>query len=119
MIAKLGLPARHGAGVSDVKFRDENTVFAAGYDSMVRLYDLRSNKWYIFLMTTLFHSIVCFVSILLFYSVWDHFESYDSNIFSLLTDKNNAVILGTSQYGRVWLLDLRWRRPIREGNLLL
>ncbi len=37
-----------GAGVLALSFIDESTVMSAGYDTFIRVFDLRSNKWYVF-----------------------------------------------------------------------
>lgn len=38
---------RIGAGVLALSYIDEKTVMSAGYDTFIRIFDLRSNQWYI------------------------------------------------------------------------
>jgi WD40 repeat protein len=43
-------PYKRGAGVLALSYIDENTLMAAGYDTFIRIFDLRSNNWYFFLL---------------------------------------------------------------------
>ncbi len=36
---------KKGAGILALSFIDENTLMSAGYDTFIRIFDLRSNKW--------------------------------------------------------------------------
>ncbi len=39
-------PFKPGAGILALNFIDDNTVLAAGYDTFIRIFDLRSQNWY-------------------------------------------------------------------------
>ena len=49
LMANLGGPYRNGAGVLDIQFENPNILFSCGYDTMVRMWDLRysHDKWYV------------------------------------------------------------------------
>ncbi len=34
-----------GAGILALNFIDETTLLAAGYDTFIRIFDLRANRW--------------------------------------------------------------------------
>lgn len=36
---------KFGAGILALSYIDENIVICAGYDTFIRVFDLRSNKW--------------------------------------------------------------------------
>lgn len=38
-------PFRRGAGILALSYIDENTLMAAGYDTFIRIFDLRTNMW--------------------------------------------------------------------------
>lgn len=48
-IGTLGQDYRHGAGVLDIQFDSEFTLLTCGYDTIIRLWDLRASlrQWYI------------------------------------------------------------------------
>lgn len=56
MLSQLGREHKIGAGVLDMQFEDEHTLLTCGYDTYVRMWDLRTNQWYdsplILLLTT-------------------------------------------------------------------
>ncbi len=49
LLANLGGPYRNGAGVLDIQFESPNVLFSCGYDTLVRMWDLRTshNKWWV------------------------------------------------------------------------
>ncbi len=49
LLANLGGPYRNGAGVLDIQFDTPDILLSCGYDTLVRLWDLRvsHNKWYV------------------------------------------------------------------------
>ena len=38
-------PFKRGAGILAISFIDENTLLGAGYDTFIRVFDLRSQNW--------------------------------------------------------------------------
>ena len=38
-----------GAGILALSYIDENTIMSSGYDTFIRIFDIRSNKWYFIL----------------------------------------------------------------------
>lgn len=46
IVSQLGREHKIGAGVLDMQFEDEHTLLTCGYDTYVRMWDLRTNKWY-------------------------------------------------------------------------
>ncbi len=36
---------KYGAGILALSYIDDSTLMAAGYDTFIRIFDLRSNKW--------------------------------------------------------------------------
>lgn len=46
MLSQLGRDHKIGAGVLDMQFEDEHTLLTCGYDTYVRMWDLRTNQWY-------------------------------------------------------------------------
>ncbi len=36
---------KKGAGILALAYIDENTIMSSGYDTFIRIFDLRSNKW--------------------------------------------------------------------------
>lgn len=61
IVSQLGREHKIGAGVLDMQFEDEHTLLTCGYDTYVRMWDLRTNQWYdsplILLPTTCQHHI--------------------------------------------------------------
>jgi len=47
-IGTLGQDYRHGAGVLDIQFDSAFTLLTCGYDTIIRLWDLRASlhQWY-------------------------------------------------------------------------
>ena len=39
---------RIGAGVLALNYIDENTLISSGYDSFIRVFDLKTNKWFVY-----------------------------------------------------------------------
>lgn len=46
IVNQLGREHKIGAGVLDMQFEDEHTLLTCGYDTYVRMWDLRTNQWY-------------------------------------------------------------------------
>ena len=38
---------KKGAGILALSYIDENTIMSSGYDTFIRIFDIRSNKWYV------------------------------------------------------------------------
>lgn len=86
LICSLNDEHRHGAGVLGIQWEDYNTLLSCGYDTLIRLWDLRcpggkcSLKWE---------------------------DPHDSAIYCLATDHWVTMLSGTCRYGVVRLWDKR------------
>ena len=45
-IAQLSVNHKRGAGVLDLRFESPNELLTCGYDTFIRLWDLRTHTWY-------------------------------------------------------------------------
>lgn len=88
----LGQDYRHGAGALDIEFDSAFTLLTCGYDTIVRLWDLRASLW---------HCV----------SAWE--EPFDSALYCVKSDGNHAFLVGTSRHSLVRLWDKRHRRPVQ------
>lgn len=77
---------RLGAGVLHVVCENESTIISCGYDTNIRIWDLRQNGG------------KCVLK-------WE--DPHDSVVYCMATDLNVTVISGTSRYGLVRLWDKR------------
>ena len=81
---KLGLDHKLGAGIYDIVWEEPNVFYSAGYDTYVRLWDLRSGN--------------CVKE-------WD--DPTDHSVYCIASDFTYTVVSGTSMYGVVRLWDKR------------
>ena len=44
-VAQLSVNHRRGAGVLDLRFESPNELLTCGYDTFIRLWDLRTHSW--------------------------------------------------------------------------
>lgn len=42
-----GARYKYGAGILTLGFIDQNCIVSSGYDTYIRVHDIRSNKWYL------------------------------------------------------------------------
>ena len=47
LLPAIGGSYKIGAGILALSYIDENTVMSAGYDTFIRVFDLRSKRWYV------------------------------------------------------------------------
>ncbi|XP_005747470.1 F-box/WD repeat-containing protein 4 isoform X1 [Pundamilia nyererei] len=85
-LGTLGSDFRRGAGVLDIRFESPFQLFTCGYDTFIRLWDLRlcPRK--------------CAME-------WE--EPHDSALYCIQTDGNHMIASGSSYYGVVRLWDKR------------
>lgn len=91
-IGTLGQDYRHGAGILDIHFDSAFTLLTCGYDTIIRLWDLRASL----------HQCV---------SSWE--EPFDSALYCVKSDGRHAFLVGTSRHSLVRLWDKRHRRPVQ------
>jgi len=91
-IGCLGHDYRHGAGVLDIEFDSASMLLTCGYDTIIRLWDLRAS----------FSQCV---------SAWE--EPFDSALYCVRSDGCHAFLVGTSRHSLVRLWDKRHRRPVQ------
>ncbi|KAM9848117.1 F-box/WD repeat-containing protein 4 [Aulostomus maculatus] len=85
-VCSLGSKFRRGAGVLDMVFESPFQLFTCGYDTFIRLWDLRlSTQKYVM--------------------EWE--EPHDSALYCIQTDGNHMIASGSSYYGVVRLWDKR------------
>lgn len=84
IVSQLGREHKIGAGVLDMQFEDEHTLLTCGYDTYVRMWDLRTNQ--------------CVGS-------WE--QQFDSAYYCLQSDGHRNIFAGTSRHGSVDLWDKR------------
>ncbi|KAI3362649.1 hypothetical protein L3Q82_001629 [Scortum barcoo] len=82
----LGSQFRRGAGVLDMVFESPFQLFTCGYDTFIRLWDLRLSPRK---------------------SVMEWEEPHDSALYCIQTDGNHMIASGSSYYGVVRLWDKR------------
>ncbi|XP_071337758.1 F-box/WD repeat-containing protein 4 isoform X1 [Trachinotus anak] len=85
-VCSLGSEFRRGAGVLDMVFESPFQLFTCGYDTFIRLWDLRLNPR------------KCAME-------WE--EPHDSALYCIQTDGNHMIASGSSYYGVVRLWDKR------------
>mgnify|MGYP002804090912 FL=1 len=83
---------RRGAGVLDMKFESPNILLSGGYDTAVRLWDMRLGK-------------SCCVK------KWE--DPHDSAVYCLESDRKWMILSGTYRYGVVRLWDKRMDRCVK------
>jgi len=82
----LGSDPRYGAGVLDIQYESPDIVLSCGYDTYVRMWDLRTS-WK--------HCV----------NQWE--EPFDSTVYCMKSDGNNCIVSGTARYGMTRLWDKR------------
>ncbi|XP_076598932.1 F-box/WD repeat-containing protein 4 [Chaetodon auriga] len=85
-VCNLGSQFRRGAGVLDMVFESPFQLFTCGYDTFIRLWDLRLSPR------------KCVME-------WE--EPHDSALYCIQTDGNHMIASGSSYYGVVRLWDKR------------
>ncbi|XP_061546799.1 F-box/WD repeat-containing protein 4 isoform X2 [Phycodurus eques] len=85
-VSSLGSGFRRGAGVLDMVFETPFQLFTCGYDTFIRLWDLRLSP----------HK-----------NVMEWEEPHDSALYCMQTDGNHMIASGSSYYGVVRLWDKR------------
>nr|XP_019959088.1 PREDICTED: F-box/WD repeat-containing protein 4 isoform X2 [Paralichthys olivaceus] len=85
-VCSLGSEFRRGAGVLDMVFESPFQLFTCGYDTFIRLWDLRLSPR------------KCVME-------WE--EPHDSTLYCIQTDGNYMIASGSSYYGVVRLWDKR------------
>ncbi|KAM9809924.1 F-box/WD repeat-containing protein 4 isoform X3 [Syngnathus typhle] len=85
-IGSLGSEFRRGAGVLDMLFESPFHLFTCGYDTFIRLWDLRLSRRK---------------------NVMEWEEPHDSALYCMQTDGNHMIASGSSYYGVVRLWDKR------------
>lgn len=89
-ITSFGTNHRNGAGVLHVYPESAIEVLSCGYDTFVRLWDLRCPTKCV--------------------QAWE--DPHDSTVYCMATDHNVTVLSGTSRYGVVRLWDKRMTKPV-------
>lgn len=87
----LGTDLRKGAGMLDLTWIDETKFLSCGYDSLARLWDIRSGT--------------CV-------SKWE--EPFNEAIYCMSTDYNMTLVCGTARHGLVRLWDMRSTQPVQS-----
>ncbi|KAG7252762.1 hypothetical protein CRUP_028695, partial [Coryphaenoides rupestris] len=85
-VCRLGEEFRRGAGVLDMAFETPHQLYTCGYDTYIRLWDLRLSPR------------KCVME-------WE--EPHDCALYCLQTDGNHMIASGSSYYGVVRLWDKR------------
>ncbi|XP_013860504.1 F-box/WD repeat-containing protein 4 [Austrofundulus limnaeus] len=85
-VCTLGSEFRRGAGVLDIQFESPFQLLTCGYDTFIRLWDLRLSPQRCVLQ-------------------WE--EPHDSTLYCIQTDSNHMIASGSSYYGVVRLWDKR------------
>ncbi|KAH9524565.1 F-box/WD repeat-containing protein 4 [Bulinus truncatus] len=89
-LGRMNFSHKLGAGVFDLKYESPHELLTCGYDTFLRLWDLRTLK--------------CEVQ-------WE--EPFDSALYCVETDKNHTLAVGTAQYGMVRMWDKRKTEPVQ------
>ncbi|XP_049591447.1 F-box/WD repeat-containing protein 4 isoform X2 [Syngnathus scovelli] len=92
----LGSEFRRGAGVLDMLFESPFHLFTCGYDTFIRLWDLRLSRRK---------------------NVMEWEEPHDSAFYCMQTDGNHMIASGSSYYGVVRLWDKRQTRCLQFFQL--
>ncbi|KAJ3610749.1 hypothetical protein NHX12_022840 [Muraenolepis orangiensis] len=95
-VCSLGEDYRRGAGVLDMVFETPHQLYTCGYDTYIRLWDLRLSPR------------KCVME-------WE--EPHDSALYCLQTDGNNMMASGSSYYGVVRLWDRRQSQCLKFFQL--
>lgn len=90
MDCSLGQDHRRGAGILDLKYEAPDILLSCGYDSYLRLWDLRTEK--------------CEM-------MWE--EPFDSAVYCVKTDGDCAMLTGTARHGMTRLWDKRATKPVQ------
>ncbi|XP_029962726.1 F-box/WD repeat-containing protein 4 [Salarias fasciatus] len=85
-VCSLGSGFRRGAGVLDIVFESPSQILSCGYDTFIRLWDVRLSTR------------KCVME-------WE--EPHDSALYCIQTDGNHMIASGSSYYGVVRLWDRR------------
>uniref|UniRef100_A0A665T2Z7 F-box domain-containing protein n=1 Tax=Echeneis naucrates TaxID=173247 RepID=A0A665T2Z7_ECHNA len=95
-VSSLGTDFRRGAGVLDLVFESPVQLFTCGYDTFIRLWDLRLDPR------------KCAME-------WE--EPHDSTLYCIQTDGNHMIASGSSYYGVVRLWDKRQTKCLQFFQL--
>uniref|UniRef100_A0A3Q3JRN2 Uncharacterized protein n=1 Tax=Monopterus albus TaxID=43700 RepID=A0A3Q3JRN2_MONAL len=95
-VCSLGSEFRRGAGVLDMVFESPFQLFTCGYDTFIRLWDLRLSPR------------KCVME-------WE--EPHDSALYCIQTDGNHMIASGSSYYGVVRLWDRRQTKCLQFFQL--
>ena len=62
MVTALGAGYRFGAGVLDVQYEDPHILLSCGYDTLVRMWDIRASHthWYVYFSYIIIYVVVQF-----------------------------------------------------------
>ncbi|XP_033757213.1 F-box/WD repeat-containing protein 4-like [Pecten maximus] len=85
----LGTQHKKGAGVFDMKFESPNLLLTSGYDTVIRLWDMRT------------HTCVC-----------NWVEPFDYANYCIQSDNNMAMFTGTARSSMTRLWDKRKSKPV-------
>ncbi|KAK2170861.1 hypothetical protein NP493_1127g00026 [Ridgeia piscesae] len=88
----LGRHYKYGAGVLDVQFESPDIVLSCGYDTCVRMWDLRQSYNQCVLL-------------------WE--EPFDSTLYCVKSDGHNAIVTGTARHGMVRVWDKRCTESVQ------
>lgn len=90
LVNHLGVGFKRGAGVLDMAFESPNILLTCGYDTYLRMWDLRTqtcvNRWE---------------------------DQYDSAVYCLKTDGLYTMLTGTARHGLVRLWDKRQQNHVQ------
>uniref|UniRef100_A0A3P8RPC8 F-box and WD repeat domain containing 4 n=1 Tax=Amphiprion percula TaxID=161767 RepID=A0A3P8RPC8_AMPPE len=95
-VCSLGSEFRRGAGVLDIIFESPFQLFTCGYDTFIRLWDLRLSPR------------SCVME-------WE--EPHDSTLYCIQTDGNHMIASGSSYYGVVRIWDKRQTKCLQFFQL--
>ncbi|CAD5121724.1 DgyrCDS10206 [Dimorphilus gyrociliatus] len=93
LLGFLGSNNRKGAGILAIRNYDDNSILTGGYDTYVRFWDTRS-AWT--------------------KPILEFSDPFDSFVYSLQTDGDNAIAVGLSNHARISLWDRRYtKKPMQ------
>jgi len=92
LLGALGCRYKYGAGVLDIQFESPNTLLSCGYDTYVRMWDLRASYNHCVMM-------------------WE--EPFDSTIYCVKSDNDQTFVSGTARHGMARLWDKRAVNPVK------
>lgn len=90
LLYNLGSGYKKGAGILDIKYETPHIMLTCGYDTSLRLWDLRT--------------LSC-------EKEWT--EPFDTELSSIQSDGNNVILTGTFQYGMTRLWDKRLKDSVQ------